>query len=77
MTELAGLGWRVGNADITLVAQTPKVAPYKQGMLKILASDLACEPAQINIKATTTEGLGYAGRKEGVACHAVVLLTRG
>jgi len=76
MTELNDLGWRVGNADITLVAQTPKVAPYKQGMLKVLASDLACEPAQINIKATTTEGLGYTGRKEGIACHAVVLLTR-
>ena len=67
-------GWRLGNADLTLVAQTPKMAPHKTAMVANLAADLACEVGQLNIKATTTEGLGYTGRKEGIACHAVVLL---
>jgi 2-C-methyl-D-erythritol 2,4-cyclodiphosphate synthase len=67
-------GYQLINADITLVAQAPKMAPHKPQMRDNLAADLNCELSQLNIKATTTEGLGYAGRKEGIACHAVVLL---
>ena len=67
-------GWKLGNADITIIAQVPKIMPHKVTMQKILAQDLRCDNEQINIKATTTEELGYVGRKEGIACHAVVLL---
>jgi len=74
--KIASREWRLANLDITLVAQTPKVLPYKQRMIKCLAQDLCCHAEQINIKATTTEGLGYTGRSEGIACHAVVLLVR-
>lgn len=72
--QLADRGWFLVNADITLVAQAPKVSPHKQEMVELLAMDLGCNGDQINIKATTTEGLGYTGRKEGIACHAVVLI---
>lgn len=74
--QLKQAGWALGNADITLVAQAPKLSPHKLSMRDNLASDLACAPSQVNIKATTTEGLGYAGRREGIACHAVVLLVQ-
>jgi 2-C-methyl-D-erythritol 2,4-cyclodiphosphate synthase len=67
-------GYRLGNADITIVAQAPKMAPYIDSMREILAQDLACEAQRINIKATTTEGLGYIGREQGIAVNAVVLL---
>lgn len=77
MAEITPLGWVLVNADITLIAQTPKVSPHKKEMVRLLASDLGCDSRQLNIKATTTEGLGYTGRKEGIACHAVVLLTQG
>lgn len=69
-------GWILCNADITLVAQAPKVSLYKQKMRSNLAELLNCNTDQINIKATTTEHMGYLGRKEGLASHAVVLLTR-
>jgi 2-C-methyl-D-erythritol 2,4-cyclodiphosphate synthase len=68
-------GYKVGNGDITIVAQAPKVAPHLLAMRECLSSDLACDIEQINVKATTTEKLGYAGRKEGVAVHCVILLT--
>ena len=74
MSSLQQAGYTLINADITLVAQAPKMAPHKVQMRDNLAADMACELSQLNIKATTTEGLGYAGRKEGIACHAVVLL---
>ena len=74
VASLEQAGYRLINADITLVAQVPKMAPHKLQMRDNLAADLSCELSQLNIKATTTEGLGYAGRKEGIACHAVVLL---
>lgn len=73
--SLKEAGYQLINADITLVAQAPKMAPHKAQMRNNLAADLNCELLQLNIKATTTEGLGYAGRKEGIACHAVVLLS--
>jgi 2-C-methyl-D-erythritol 2,4-cyclodiphosphate synthase len=62
------------NADITIQAQAPKMAPYLDEMKKNLASDLNTEIGNINIKATTTEGMGFIGRKEGIAVHAVTLL---
>ena len=77
VASLEQAGYRLINADITLVAQAPKMAPHKLQMRDNLAADLSCEFSQLNIKATTTEGLGYAGRKEGIACHAVVLLGSG
>lgn len=67
-------GYRIGNADLTLLAQTPRVAAHTATMCANIAADLACETNRINVKATTTERLGYIGRKEGLAAHAVVLL---
>lgn len=67
-------GYRLGNADITIIAQAPKMAPYVESMRCLLAQDLDCDEADINIKATTTEKLGYLGREEGIAVEAVVLL---
>lgn len=69
--------YRVGNLDVTVVAQAPKIAQYREQMRDIIAEDLGIEKAAVNIKATTTEKLGYLGRKEGLAAHAVVLLRGG
>ena len=67
-------GYVLGNLDATLIAQAPKMAPYIAAMQKNLASDLSAQLGQVNVKATTTEKLGFAGREEGIAAHAVVLL---
>lgn len=69
-------GYRVGNADLTIVAQAPKMAPHIQAMRANIAADLQVDIDAVNVKATTTEQLGYAGRKEGIAVHAVALLLR-
>ena len=69
-------GYTLGNADMTIVAQAPKMAPHIQAMREIIAKDCHCELDVINVKATTTEKLGYTGRKEGIAAHAVVLLEK-
>lgn len=74
--KLGGEGWVLGNADVTLVAQAPKVAPYLPEMERNLATACKVLPAQINLKATTTEGLGFAGRGEGMAAYAVALIRR-
>ena len=68
-------GFGLANLDATLVAQAPKMAPHIDAMRVNLAADLEATLAQVNIKATTTEGLGFAGRREGIAAHAVVLLS--
>jgi len=73
---MVGKGYQLGNADITIVAQAPKIAPHLLAMRTCLCEDLQAELDQVNVKATTTEKLGYTGRKEGVAVHAVVLLTK-
>ena len=65
---------KIGNADITVVAEAPKLTPYKQAIREQIAEDTAAHNSQINIKATTVEKLGAIGRKEGIACHAVVVL---
>ncbi len=67
-------GFRLGNADITIILQTPKLASLTFEMKQNLARDLDCTPAKINIKATTTEKLGFIGREEGIAVAAVVIL---
>jgi len=64
----------VGSADLTLVAQAPKLAPYVDTMRDNIAQDLHVDASRINVKATTTEHLGFTGRKEGIAAFAVVLL---
>jgi len=74
--DLADRGWKVNNIDSTVVAQVPKLAPYIPLMRELLADDLDASVDAVNIKATTTEKLGFAGRKEGIAAHAVVLLTK-
>lgn len=66
--------FRIGNADISIAAQAPKLAPYIGGMQENIATDLNCDQSQINLKATTTENLGFVGREEGIECHAVVVL---
>lgn len=67
--------YQVENADITIVAQVPKLAPYLETMCHHIASDLGIARQQINVKATTTEKMGFIGREEGIAAYAVVLLT--
>lgn len=70
-------GWRFVNADLTLLAQAPRVSPYRVQICQNIADDLGVRIDRINIKATTTEGLGAIGRGEGLACQAVVLLAYG
>lgn len=67
--------YEIANLDATIVAQAPRLADYLGQMRANIASDLHCSQRQINVKATTTEKLGFAGRQEGVEAHAVVLLT--
>ncbi|MFV2005113.1 MAG: 2-C-methyl-D-erythritol 2,4-cyclodiphosphate synthase [Gammaproteobacteria bacterium] len=64
----------IGNVDVSIIAQTPKMSPYIQQMRDKLAGVLELPVSQINIKATTTEGLGFSGREEGVAVHTVVMV---
>jgi 2-C-methyl-D-erythritol 2,4-cyclodiphosphate synthase len=66
----------VNNVDATVIAQAPKLAPFIPEMKSLLASDMAVSEDEVNIKATTTEKLGFTGRKEGIAAHAVVLLRK-
>jgi len=67
-------GYTIGNLDVTIVAQAPKLMPHIPAMRSNVADDIGCSIEQINIKATTTEKLGFVGREEGIAAHAVVLL---
>lgn len=69
-------GWKIANADMTIVAQAPRMANYIPRMVEVIAADLQTGLNQINVKATTTERLGFTGREEGIACYAVVLLEK-
>lgn len=69
-------GWNVANVDTTLVAQRPRFAPHVQAMREMLASTMNIGAGQVSVKATTTEGLGFTGRQEGIACYAVALLQK-
>lgn len=75
--KVHALGFGVGNVDVTIAAQQPRLAPYIASMCQCLAHDLQVAIDQVNVKATTTEKLGFVGREEGIACHAVVLLMVG
>jgi 2-C-methyl-D-erythritol 2,4-cyclodiphosphate synthase len=69
-------GFRVGNADLTVIAERPRIAPHAAVMRANIAADLGCGADTVSVKATTTEGLGFTGRGEGIAAQAVVLLVR-
>ncbi len=71
---LAQAGWRVGNVDSTVIAQAPKLAPHIPAMVAHLAADLGVTEEAVNVKAKTSEKLGYAGREEGISAQAVALL---
>lgn len=75
-SDVKALGYQIGNLDVTIMAQAPKMAPHIQAMREVLASDLETNLMQVNVKATTTEKLGFVGRKEGIAVEAVVLLVK-
>ena len=74
---LAGLGWRVGNVDATIIAQAPRMAPHVASMVDNIAADLGIDAGAVNVKATTTERLGFTGRGEGIAAQAVATIVRG
>ena len=76
MSVVEEKGYKLGNADMTIVAQAPKMAPHITAMREVIAKDCNVNLDAINVKATTTEKLGYTGRKEGIASHAVVLLEK-
>lgn len=69
-------GWRVGNVDATVVAELPRLAPFVQQMSRNISAALGVEHADVSIKATTTDGLGFAGRGEGIAAMATALVLR-
>lgn len=75
--EVQGKGWRIANLDATVVAQQPRLAPHLAQMKEALSRALGLDAGRIGVKATTTEGLGFAGRGEGIAAYAVALLTSG
>lgn len=74
---LAERGWQVGNIDATILAQRPKLRGYIDTMRENLAKACGVSPDQVSVKATTEEGLGFTGKGEGIAAHAVCLLSRG
>jgi 2-C-methyl-D-erythritol 2,4-cyclodiphosphate synthase len=74
---IASRGFEIANCDVTLVAETPRIAGHREAMCANIAADLGLERGRVNVKATTAEGLGALGRKEGIAAHAVVLLLAG
>ncbi len=74
--DVKALGYAIGNLDVTIMAQAPKMAPHIEAMRQVLAADLETQISQVNVKATTTEKLGFVGRKEGIAVEAVVLLVK-
>lgn len=74
--QIKSLHYSLSNIDVTVVAQTPKMAPHISDIISNLAEDLEAEQDQINVKATTTEALGFVGRKEGIAVHCVCLIEK-
>ena len=73
-SKLDAAGYRVGNVDVTMIAQKPKLKPHIEQMVKNIAADLQTEEGRINVKATTEERLGFTGEEQGMACHAVCIL---
>jgi 2-C-methyl-D-erythritol 2,4-cyclodiphosphate synthase len=69
-------GWRVGQLDVVVITETPKIAPYRQSMRERIAAAVGCETADVSIKGKTNEGMGFIGRGEGLACLATATLYR-
>lgn len=76
MQKVVAAGYRVANADSTVLAQVPRLAPHVTAMRETMAALLDCPVDAVSVKATTTERMGFVGREEGIAAHAVVLLSR-
>ena len=76
-SKLAQGGWVVGNVDITVIAQQPRLSDFIENMRATIAEDLGIDASRVNVKATTTERLGFVGREEGIAAHAVALIMSG
>ena len=74
--KVRGLGWELANADVVLIGEEPRLAPYRDAMRARLAGALGVEPERVAVRATTTDKLGFTGRGEGLAAHAVALLRR-
>ncbi|MDD0824585.1 2-C-methyl-D-erythritol 2,4-cyclodiphosphate synthase [Mannheimia sp. AT1] len=74
--QVQALGYKVGNVDVTIIAQVPRMRPHIDKMRQVIADDLKCDISLVNVKATTTEKLGFTGRSEGIACEAVALLLK-
>jgi len=74
VSDIAAKGFAVGNADITILAEEPRLSAHVEQMCANIAADLGIEAARVNVKATTTEKMGFVGRAEGIAAHVVVLL---
>lgn len=74
--KVRAAGWRIGNVDATIIAQAPRMAPHVAHMMVNIADDLGVDPASVNVKAKTTERLGFTGRGEGIAAEAIALLQR-
>ncbi|MDM7321892.1 MAG: 2-C-methyl-D-erythritol 2,4-cyclodiphosphate synthase [Gammaproteobacteria bacterium] len=77
MEELRSRGFRVVNADMTILAESPRLAPHIDAMRAVLAGDMGVGLDRVNIKATTNEGMGYVGRREGILAYATVLVSQG
>lgn len=75
-SKVKSKGYELVNADVTIMAQAPKMAPHIESMCQTIAADLETDIGNINVKATTTERLGFTGRKEGIATEAVVLINK-
>jgi 2-C-methyl-D-erythritol 2,4-cyclodiphosphate synthase len=77
MSKVRALGWGVVNADMTVLAEAPRLAPHIDAMRAVLAGDMGVGLDRVNIKATTNEGMGYVGRREGILAYATVLVSQG
>jgi len=69
-------GYAIGNLDVTIIAQKPKMAPHIEAMRQVIAQDLHCDLDQVNVKATTEEKLGFTGKEEGISSHSVCILVK-
>jgi 2-C-methyl-D-erythritol 2,4-cyclodiphosphate synthase len=76
VTRIGALGWHVANADVSVVAERPRIAEHRDAMRGVLASALGLQPGAVSVKGKTNEGMGWVGRGEGLACIAVVTLSR-
>ncbi len=76
MQLLRRAGWRIANIDSTVVAERPRLAPHRQAMVDRIARSLEIESGAVSVKSTTTDGLGFTGRSEGIAAYAVVLISK-